>query len=410
MKTSLRRMMMQTGGLILIPLTVMAQNPPIGPEGRGQFASGPEIQEPNMNPPAANIAPDEPQQGSNQEYTVKKGDTLWDIAKQQKPNDPWYYRQIWAWNPELENPHWIEPGTVLRLYPSGEAVAEGPVQTGDVKGLEDGPDKPEDEDITISALGTDGKYASQDPKDEKVVVMGQIGMNLEEKIRGTVLIRRNSFISPGLLRAAGTVSHAFSGRTMFVQHDEVYLKFKDLKNIRLDETFVIVGRTREVQHPVSEALVGYWTENKGEVRITRITNEYAVGVISRTFSDVMRGDMVIPMRELSSRIRPRPNEAATTGRIILLEHHGSIMANEEVVFVDRGSRDGVSIGNTFEVIRRGDELYETRKEEYDRDRLPIETIARLLVIDVSETVSTCLIIRSMEALEVGDVVEMKMQK
>ena len=53
-------------------------------------------------------------------YTVKPGDTLWDISKLYL-RDPWYWPEIWYVNPQVQNPHLIYPGDVLKLvYVDGQ--------------------------------------------------------------------------------------------------------------------------------------------------------------------------------------------------------------------------------------------------------------------------------------------------
>src|SRR5262249_1079858 len=68
----------------------------------------------NAGVPLSELAPDAPDQ-----YTVKRGDTLWDISKIFL-RSPWRWPELWGMNlDEIRNPHLIYPGQMLFLAKTG---------------------------------------------------------------------------------------------------------------------------------------------------------------------------------------------------------------------------------------------------------------------------------------------------
>src|SRR6059058_1527444 len=64
--------------------------------------------------PLSELAPNAPDS-----YTVKRGDTLWDISKVFLKS-PWRWPELWGMNlEEIRNPHLIYPGQLLVLEKSG---------------------------------------------------------------------------------------------------------------------------------------------------------------------------------------------------------------------------------------------------------------------------------------------------
>ncbi len=73
--------------------------------------------------------------GNTTRYTVKKGDTLWDLSGGYL-NNPLLWPKIWKLNPRITNPHWIWPGQIVNLpgmgkVPVRQASAPGRVGQAD---------------------------------------------------------------------------------------------------------------------------------------------------------------------------------------------------------------------------------------------------------------------------------------
>jgi hypothetical protein len=67
-------------------------------------------------------------------HTVKKGDTLWDLAREYL-GDPFQWPQIFRLNAELiKDPHWIYPGQIFKLPGGSAAAAAAPGAQGQQAG------------------------------------------------------------------------------------------------------------------------------------------------------------------------------------------------------------------------------------------------------------------------------------
>ena len=104
----------------------------------------------------------------------------------------------------------------------------------------------------------------------------------------------------------------------------------------------------------------------------------------------------------------RPNRSSLDAFIIGVQPAIVTGAAEfNVVYLDKGKADGVDVGNTFEVVRAGDPLYEPIDRPLNTPGLPREVIGHVVVFDAQERASTAYVKRSISELLVGDHVEMR---
>jgi hypothetical protein len=341
-------------------------------------------------------------------YTVRPGDTLWDLSGRFL-NNPWYWPKIWSYNPDIANPHWIYPGNVLKFYPSAEeaparveAVGQPPVAAAEE--LEEAEAVRELEDLSKANLREE--TASPEEQDA-VAVSGPYKIAYVPP--KTKFARHDTFVTPRELAESGEISAAFEEKLMLSTEDRAYVRFRQAAEVKTGETYVLYKTDRPIYHPVTRELFGYQSSVLGSAQVVAVDDRAATVIIKQAYDPIERGALLGPWTEKFYRaVGRKPNRRALAGRIIASQADIITMVGEHhVVFVDKGHADGVEEGNVFTVVRSGD-LYgrDPYQAPWD-DRLPKEDVGHLLIIDVKDRASAALVTRSLKELVVGDRVEMR---
>ena len=347
-----------------------------------------------VDPTYADLKHDIEAKTGPQDYTVQPGDTLWDLSQKFLGN-PWYWPKVWSYNPEIENPHWIYPGNQLRV-----AVGDD----GRVEPLDVATDEPvrEPEDLARVDLR---KGASAEEQDA-VAVAGPYRIG---QVRRQQYALHESFVTPAEVGASGKVEAAFEEKLMLATLDRGYARFERKAPVQPGETYIVYRTVRPIRHPVTNELFGYQTQVLGTARVVAVDDKAATVEIVSAYDPIERGALLGPWTQKPFRpVAARPNARELDGRII--GEPVSVLtqlAEHQLVFVDRGSADGVEAGNSLQVVRSGD-LYGRDPSAAPWDpTLPKERVGDLLVIDAREHVSTALVTRSRVELLVGDRFEMR---
>ncbi|QSQ27362.1 LysM peptidoglycan-binding domain-containing protein [Pyxidicoccus parkwayensis] len=318
-------------------------------------------------------------------HQVQEGDTLWDLS-QRYLGSPWYWPKVWSYNPEIANPHWIYPGNQVRFYGTGEEVPTRVAPGTEIAA----------EDVTAPTELSGG---------DLVTVTGKIGYDVSSSRPVTT----QGFVTQRELDEAGRIEGSASGALMLSFPDTAYIRFKKKGNAKVGDRYVVFHTSQTVTHPVTKKKLGYLTDFLGTVRVIRVSDNFVTAQVVDTWDGMERGDLVGPVGErLTERVAPKPNAKEVQATVVTaLVPYLTLLGEFHTVVLDKGSADGVQLGNTFTILRQGDPslqvLGQPAKPLTAREkRFPWEDIGSCLVTEVKERTSNCLMVRSLEELVAGD--------
>nr|WP_136250674.1 LysM domain-containing protein [Ningiella ruwaisensis] len=282
-------------------------------------------------------------QDAPQTYVVKKGDTLWDISSLFL-NQPWRWPELWRNNTQIENPHLIYPGDMLRLrWENGVPI------------LEVVRDKPL---LTL----VPGESRRQKPNPIKTLPWDAIEM----------YINNDSIMSSEEFHALPAVLGDREGSARFI--DEEFIMTKAMANASPSEAegFEIVRKEREV-YDSNGALLGIQVIQLSDADFSiELNNDRYVVQVENSLMEVKKGDKLRPAMRFDNKDLMLHPATRQKGELVSNINGNSIIAKHDVVIVNLGERK-VKAGMVFGIYKQG------RPVHYKE-----EPVAGLTEVDFSE--------------------------
>ncbi len=353
--------------------------------------------------PQSDLAPNAPD-----EYTVKRGDTLWAISGMFLKS-PWRWPELWGMNiQEVRNPHRIYPGQQLYLDKSngrvtlrsrGSASMDG--QPGDTIRVSP---RTRYESLSDAAIPTLSPQAIE-PFLAEALIVDEATFATAPRIvaaqEGRVLLSRGD-----RAYARGTYSSKAGGKPL-----------SDAKGEPID--YRVFRNATPLKDPTTGEILGYEAQFVGKAELIRgesvasvkdkdgkVTTENVPATIIIVVSkEEMRvGDRLVaePPRELLSYV-PRAPTTSIEGQIVSI--YGSavrLAAANQVVVLNRGSRDGLERGHVMAVLQSGAVITDRTDSPRTQIRLPNERNGLLMVFRTFEKLSYALLLQADEGVKVGD--------
>jgi hypothetical protein len=335
-------------------------------------------------------------------HLVKPGDTLWRLSEQYY-GQPWHWPQLWSYNPEITNPHWIYPLDHVRLSAQAlEAQAAADKIKADVEsGV--GPGEPPPTAGVIAGTETA----------PPVVVPG------DAWVAGMILLRDQGYLDTDTLRTAGQIVSANEEHMMMSPSDQIYIRFAPATTPRVGESFTLF-RTID---PVERIDGGFGTlvriQGTAAVRTFDSKTRIARAVITESLEPIERGMLAAKLDRRFDLVAPKKNQANVKAKIVATVQPRSMIGFDNVVFLDVGEGRGIQPGNRFVAVRKGDRFLGAldtdpmnvgnivEVPEYDPDLLPDEVYGELVVLKVRKHTTIALVTRSDSDIPLGADVEMR---
>ncbi|MCW7539319.1 LysM peptidoglycan-binding domain-containing protein [Aquabacterium sp. A7-Y] len=329
--------------------------------------------------PLSELAPNAPDS-----YTVKRGDTLWDISSLFLKR-PWRWPELWGMNlDQIRNPHLIYPGQILFLETKDGRAR---LRLG----------KP---------VGQPGSTLKVSPR-----------VRSESLDNGAIASIPLHLIEPFLNEAVIFNSNELESapRIVATQEGRVLLTRGDLAYVRGE-----VGQTRDwrlfrnakpLVDPVTKEVLGYEAPYVGTASYTRAAETGKNGEpvpatfrVESTRQEAGVGDRLspVPPRDFISYV-PRAPQQDIEGLIASIYGDALSAGQNQIVTLNKGGKDGLERGHVLALWRYGRKAVDATTDGKKVDiKLPDERHGLLFVFRVFDRMSYALVLNVQDPVQVGD--------
>ncbi len=341
-------------------------------------------------------------------YTVRRGDTLWDISKLFLTS-PWRWPQLWGMNmAQVRNPHLIYPGQELMLEKAdGRARLRfgGPVLRG-------GPAR---DDVPVVRISPTLRY---DALGNDALPMLKAHL-IEPFLAEPLVVDEATFnLAPRLVAAQDQ-------RVLLARGDRAYARSSgELLPLSVEpgqpRDWRMFRQATPLKDPGTGEILGFEAHYLGRGRLVRGEGTIdSVVVDERTRTDIVPAtvDIVAAKEEMriGDRLLPEPPKQLVNyvphapllplegGRIVSV--YGSAVVNaaqNQVVTINKGLLDGIESGHVLAILSNGGMVPDKTLTSRPLMRLPDERNGLLMVFRPFERVSYALIVQTVSGVKVGD--------
>jgi len=272
-------------------------------------------------------------------YTVRPGDTLWDIASAFL-RDPWLWPEIWHVNPQVENPHLIYPGDVLALAYGADGSPQVTLERG-------------------GATRLSPRVRSEPLEGAITAIPYEVVASFMSK--PSVLERSEIKNSPYVVSTREAHLVAAAGNVIYARAPD-----GDLEG-EINTRYNIVHVGDELRDPDDNDLIGYHGAYTGAARLLQNGDPATLEMFEST-RETIDGDLVLPGSfDVPLDFIPRAPSEKVDGRVIAIINGLYLAGQYQVLVINRGSRHGLEPGHVLGVYVTGTRVRDPKSRGISRE-------------------------------------------
>jgi hypothetical protein len=295
------------------------------------------------------------------EYTVKRGDTLWDISSGNL-KDPFLWPKLWKANPQIHNPHLI--------FPNDKIVIPAELLKEELRG-----------EGRRVRLDTKRKLLTPEARANRAVPI----IPRRPLVSREVLLESGYFVRS--VDPMGKVMGSPFHKTIFGTNDAVYLTTRIKANT--GNQFYVITNPEAILNPLNqEEIAGYQVRIKGIVTVTEDENGKTKAIVSESYKEIAIGDALIDFYPVSLPVAPSiERKPALSGIVIGVWNKRVASGKDDIIYINKGAGDGIEIGDIFTI---------TSSEK------PRPIVGTAQVFAISDAGSAAIITQAVSEIKPGD--------
>ena len=305
------------------------------------------------------------------QYTVKKHDTLWDLATRFY-NNPYQWKTIWDNNSYIADPDLIYPGDMLsvdNMYVEEKSlVYNEDIATGQLDIKDRVVTVPVSEKVNtgLFAMKSVSMFLHEVITEDEVDTLEQKGDNLFEiieKERYPTIFSYAYFSKLGDIvqkdyEGQGKVySRSKDDHTFIKSHATVRITLGTKKGVKINDKYVVFDLMKDTK----DKRIPAYLRRKGEVKVIKVFTDYSVATVTRYFGQglMKNNDRIFKKNKIEV---PRVKKLSLLRKDITTRIVGpvrsmgrAITQTGDMFVVDKGLSKDIEVGQVFEVYTKHDD-------------------------------------------------------